>query len=267
MGEDGKSKFSCTTCPYYGSCISAHVLSGGERHDPFSEIVRSNKKKHKNKKSKTNNAAELPNGEESHRELELERGVLKDKATIIDKLKRRESICFSLTFCSRSIGLRGTPDAVFASFDNEKNELTLKIIEDKRSPHERDHYQLWTYGILLTSRDVLAMSTSESGKITNADKIPFYEQVLAPGMHYRVLISLNYYYYGIRDNNGVPLDNPMSPLPISKDGEYRNAKVRAEANEVIKQANKYSPNMQRELFKRPARKEASSSQELPARIA
>ncbi|MGC8671461.1 MAG: hypothetical protein ACP5TJ_01040 [Candidatus Micrarchaeia archaeon] len=265
MGEDGKSKFSCTTCPYYGSCISAHVLSGGERHDPFSEVVRSNKKKHKNKKSKTNNAAELPNGEESHRELELERGVLKDMPTIIKMLKRRESICFSLTFCSRSIGLRGTPDAVFASFDNEKNELTLKIIEDKRSPHERDHYQLWTYGILLTSRDVLAMSTSESGKITNADKIPFYEQVLAPGMHYRVLISLNY--YGIRDNNGVPLDKPMSPLLVSKDGEYRNAKVRAKANEVIEQANEYSPHMQRELFKRPARKEASSSQELPARIA
>ncbi len=261
MGEDAKNKFSCTTCPYYGSCVSAHVLSGGYP-TPFSEIVRSNKNKHK--KSKRNNSVELPNGDESHRELELERGVLKDLPAIIEKLQRREPVCFSALFCSRSLGLRGTPDAIYAAFDAKKNEITLHVVEDKRMPHEKDHYQLWTYGILLTSKDVLAMPPSNSGNITNANKIPFYEQFLTPGMNYRVLISMNY--YGL-NNNGVPLDKPTSPLLVSKNGEYKNAKVRAKVNEVIMLANENSPNKKRELLKRSSRKEASSSQEPPVRIA
>ncbi|HZW85518.1 MAG TPA: hypothetical protein VFE91_06435 [Nitrososphaerales archaeon] len=198
------SMTSCSICSIRTECIRCSALSqvDPKRPDKLRDLVA--REIYRDKEP----TQAMLQGTADHKELEGRRKADTDPESVIERIKRKETFYFSLSFCSVRYGLRGTVDAVLV--DWQRNNLRFLIIDDKT--HVSGHYfrQIWAYGMILSDPNCL-YTKSIDGEGEEVERKPFYPAIGDIFDTLEIWTTLNPY-----KQQGRVVDRPLPAKPFPR---------------------------------------------------
>ncbi|MDG6900688.1 MAG: hypothetical protein JRM80_01815 [Nitrososphaerota archaeon] len=201
------SMVNCMICPLRLECIRCSSLSQVDPKHP--ERLRDLVVRNIYRMEPTpEDQARMDAGTAAHMELEERRQVDTDPASIIRRIKNKETFYFSLSFCSVRYGLRGTVDAVLV--DWQGSTLRLMIIDDKTHLSSPIFKQLWAYGMILSDPNCL-YTRQLDGEGEEIERKNFYQDLGDIFDSVEVWTTINPYM-----SKGQIVDRPIPARPFSR---------------------------------------------------
>lgn len=185
----------CLRCARYrparfGDCLSCSYLWGGK--DRNAEFVR----RYLYHIKVPDNAA-MANGRQVHEQMAKERGVVEGVPDVVNLLQLKQKFSWSGMVCSPMHGLRGKPDAVHVTWDEEADgrpRLTFTVEEDKGHYASDFWMQLYGYAMILSDPHAL-LHRDRDEPDAEGEGLPLYDSIPHP-FHTRIMIALNIYSTG-----------------------------------------------------------------------
>jgi hypothetical protein len=207
------SMVNCMVCPLRLECIRCSSLSQVDPKHPekLRELVIRNIYRIP---PTPEDQARMDAGTAAHKELEIRRQVDTDPASVISRIRNKETFYFLLSFCSTRYGLRGTVDAILC--DWHENSLRFLIIDDKPFVQGRYFKQIFAYAMILSDPNCL-YTKSMDGEGEEVERRSFYNDIGDIFDNLEIWTTLNPY-----AQHGQVVDRPLPAKPFSRARIFEN---------------------------------------------